>query len=302
MLTIGSRGSKLALWQAHWIQARLQDLGQESCIEIIRTTGDRIPDVALAQVGSKGIFTKEIEDALLSGAIDLAVHSLKDMPTDLPAGLMLAAIPEREDPRDALIGHALAELGTGARVGTGSLRRAAQLRALRPDLQIEDIRGNVDTRLRKLDERQYDAIVLAAAGLRRLGWEKRIAEIFDPGIMCPAVGQGALAVETRDDGGAGYQAAQLVEHVETRARVTAERAVLAALGGGCQAPMGAHAFIDGPTLRILALIVSPDGAKVVRKETQGPVADAAALGQALAEQLLAAGGKQILDAVYGTQA
>ncbi len=215
---------------------------------------------------------------------------------------MLAAIPEREDPRDALIGHALAELNTGARVGTGSLRRSAQLRALRPDLQIEDIRGNVDTRLRKLDERQYDAIVLAAAGLRRLGWEKRITEIFDPGIMCPAVGQGALAVETRDDGGAGFQAAQRMEHVETRASVTAERAVLAALGGGCQAPMGAHAFIDGPTLRILALIVSPDGSEVVRKETQGPVVDAAALGHALAEQLLAAGGKQILDAVYGAQA
>ena len=298
MLTIGSRGSQLALWQAHWIQARLETLGEQCRIEIIKTTGDKVTEIALSQVGSKGLFTKEIEEALLAGAIDLAVHSLKDMPTDLPTGLTLAGIPEREDPRDALIGRALKDLAPDARVGTGSLRRAAQLRALRPDLQIEDIRGNVDTRLRKLDEGRYDAIVLASAGLRRLGWENRITELFDPGIMCPAVGQGALAVETRDDGGAGVQIAKNLDHAETRARVTAERAVLAALGGGCQAPMGAHAFINGQTLFLLALIVSPDGVQVVRKEIQGPVADAAKLGHALGEQLLAEGGKQILDAVY----
>jgi hydroxymethylbilane synthase len=298
MLTIGSRGSQLALWQAHWIQARLEKLGQESHIEIIKTTGDKITDVALSQVGSKGLFTKEIEEALLAGTIDLAVHSLKDMPTELPAGLTLAAIPEREDPRDALVGRGLAELAHGARVGTGSLRRAAQLRALRPDLKIEDIRGNVDTRLRKLDDGRYDAIVLASAGLRRLGWENRITEIFDPGIMCPAVGQGALAVETRDDGGPAFQIAKRLEHAETRAAVTAERAVLAALGGGCQAPIGAHAFIKDGNLFVLALIVSPDGVQEVRKETQGPVADAARLGRSLGEHLLAAGGKQILDAVY----
>jgi hydroxymethylbilane synthase len=302
MLTIGSRGSQLALWQAHWIQARLEKLGEACRIEIIKTTGDKITDVALSQVGSKGLFTKEIEEALLGGAIDLAVHSLKDMPTDLPAGLTLAAIPEREDPRDALIGRSLADLGSGARVGTGSLRRAAQLRALRPDLQIEDIRGNVDTRLRKLDEGRYHAIVLASAGLRRLGWENRITELFDPGIMCPAVGQGALAIETRDDGGPGFQAAERLEHVETRAAVTAERAVLASLGGGCQTPMGAHAFVSNGALFLVALIVSPDGVQLVRKETQGPVADTAALGRALGEQLLASGGKQILDAVYGAQA
>jgi hydroxymethylbilane synthase len=298
MLKIGSRGSQLALWQAHWIQARLETLGEQCRIEIIKTTGDKITDVALSQVGSKGLFTKEIEEALLAGAIDLAVHSLKDMPTDLPAGLTLAAIPEREDPRDALIGRALNDLGAGARVGTGSLRRAAQLRALRPDLQIEDIRGNVDTRLRKLDEGRYDAIVLASAGLRRLGWENRITELFDPGIMCPAVGQGALAVETRDDGGPAFQIAKQLEHADSRATVTAERAVLAALGGGCQAPMGAHAFLNGEKLFVLALIVSPDGVQVVRKEVQGMVTDAAALGRRLGEQLLAAGGKQILDAVY----
>jgi len=306
MLTIGSRGSQLALWQAHWIQARLGHLGEESRIEIIRTTGDKITDVALsqvgAQVGTKGLFTKEIEEALLAGAIDLAVHSLKDMPTELPEGLTLAAIPEREDPRDALIGRALEDLPKGARVGTGSLRRSAQLRALRPDLKIEDIRGNVDTRLRKLDEGRYDAIVLASAGLRRLGLENRITELFDPTIMCPAVGQGALAIETRDDNGVGFQIAARLEHPESRARVTAERAVLAALGGGCQAPMGAHAYIAGETLYMVARIISPDGAQMIRQATYGPIANAAALGHELAGHLLAAGGKQILDAVYGTQA
>jgi hydroxymethylbilane synthase len=298
MLTIGSRGSQLALWQAHWIQARLEQLGEQCRVEIIKTTGDKITDVALSLVGSKGLFTKEIEEALLAGAIDLAVHSLKDMPTDLPAGLTLAAIPEREDPRDALIGRALTDLPAGAHVGTGSLRRAAQLRALRPDLQIEDIRGNVDTRLRKLDEGRYDAIVLASAGLRRLGWESRITELFDPSIMCPAVGQGALAVETRDDNGPAFQIAKQLEHAESRAAVTAERAVLAALGGGCQAPMGAHAQVNGATIYIQALIVSPDGAQLIRQQSSGWSGHAAAIGNSLGAQLLAAGGKQILDAVY----
>jgi hydroxymethylbilane synthase len=302
MLTIGSRGSQLALWQAHWIQDRLKELGQESGIEIIKTTGDKIADVALSQVGGKGLFTKEIEEALLAGDIDLAVHSLKDMPTELPPGLTLAAIPAREDPRDALIGRALEDLSPGARLGTGSLRRSAQLRAHRPDLRIEDIRGNVDTRLRKLDEGRYDAIVLASAGLRRLGWDNRITELFDPSVMCPAVGQGALAVETRDDGGEALHIAQRLEHFSTRAAVTAERAVLAALGGGCQAPLGSHAYLDGETIFIIALIVSPDGAQVVRQAKHGPASDAASLGRQLGEQLLDAGGKQILDAVYGAQA
>jgi hydroxymethylbilane synthase len=302
LINIGSRGSQLALWQAHWIQARLQELGHESRVEIIKTTGDKITDVALSQVGSKGLFTKEIEEALLAGAIDLAVHSLKDMPTDLPAGLTLAAIPEREDPRDALIGRAFEDLPAGARVGTGSLRRAAQLRARRSDLRIEDIRGNVDTRLRKLDEGRYDAIVLAAAGLRRLGLEDRITELFNPSVMCPAVGQGALAVETRDDGGAAFHIAKRLEHPETRARITAERAVLSALGGGCQAPMGAHAYIDGETLIVIALIISPDGTHKIRHSNQGPVSEAAALGHALALRLLREGGQEILDAVYGAQA
>jgi hydroxymethylbilane synthase len=305
MLTIGSRGSQLALWQAHWIQVRLEQLGQPCRIQIIRTTGDKITDVALSQVGTqvggKGLFTKEIEEALLTGAIDIAVHSLKDLPTELPDGLTLAAIPEREDPRDALIGRRLAELAPGARVGTGSLRRASQLRALRPDLRIEDIRGNVDTRLRKLDDGRYDAIVLASAGLRRLGLENRIAEIFDPSVMCPAVGQGALAVETRDDNGPAFQIANRLEDSDARAAVTAERAVLASLGGGCQAPMGAHATVESQTILLHALMVSPDGAQLIRQELLGPIDKAAALGHVVGQQLLAAGGKQILEAVYAAE-
>ena len=302
MLIIGSRGSQLARWQAQWIQTRLEELGEQSRIEIIKTTGDKITDVGLSQIGAqtgtKGLFTKEIEEALLAGTIDVAVHSLKDMPTDLPPGLTLAAIPEREDPRDALIGRALEDLATGARIGTGSLRRAAQLRALRPDLQIEDIRGNVDTRLRKLDEGRYDAIVLALAGLRRLGWESRVTELFNPGIMCPAVGQGALAVQTRDDNGNPFQIAGRLDHAESRTRVTAERAVLAALGGGCQAPMGSHAYVDGETLIIIGVVVSPDGTQIIRQGKHGAVDDPVGVGQALAGQLLEAGAKEILDAVY----
>ncbi len=303
MLTIGSRGSQLALWQARWIQARLKSLGTESRLEIIHTTGDKITDVALSKVGAKGLFTKEIEEALLSGAIDLAVHSLKDMPTELPAGLTLAAIPEREDPRDAMVGARLSALKAHARVGTSSLRRAAQLRALRGDLEIENIRGNLDTRLRKLDEGQYDAIMLASAGLRRLGWENRISELLEPDVMCPAVGQGALAVETREDEGAAHQLARSLEHHATRIAVTAERAVLASLGGGCQVPIGAHATVEsGGMFRIRAVVVSPDGQQIIRKEARGLATDAAAIGAVLGQQLLAEGGKQILDAVYGAEA
>jgi hydroxymethylbilane synthase len=298
MLTIGSRGSQLALWQARWIQARIQGFGVESRIEIIHTTGDKITDVALSKVGTKGLFTKEIEEALLSGAIDLAVHSLKDMPTDLPDGLILAAIPEREDPRDALVGRSLAALSAKSRVGTSSLRRAAQLRARRADLEIENIRGNVDTRLRKLDEGQYDAIILASAGLRRLGWENRITELLDAEVMCPAVGQGALAVETRGDGGTAQEIAARLEHRDSRIAVTAERAVLRALGGGCQVPIGAYATVDGDLLRLRSIIVSPDGTQMIRKQAQGAAGDAAAIGSGLGAELLAHGGRQILEAVY----
>src|SRR5579864_2550182 len=252
MLVIASRGSQLALWQARWVERQLAAAGLESRIEIIKTTGDKITDVPLAKVGSKGLFTKEIEEALLAERADLAVHSLKDLPTELPEGLILAGVPAREDPRDAIVGRRLAELAHGAKVGTSSLRRAAQLRKLRPDLAIESVRGNLDTRLRKLDEGRYDAIVLAAAGLKRLGWGERIAELLAPEVMCPAVGQGALALESRESG-AGKDACAALDHPATRAAVTAERAVLAALGGGCQVPIGAYATVADGRLRLLAI-------------------------------------------------
>ena len=298
MLVIGSRGSQLALWQAKWIAARLAERGHETRIEIIKTTGDKITDVPLAKVGTKGLFTKEIEEALLDGRIDLAIHSLKDLPTEVPDGLALAAVPEREDPRDALVGVRLNELPPGAAVGTSSLRRAAQLRVTRPDLVIESVRGNLDTRLRKLDEGQYRAIVLAAAGLTRLGWADRIAEILSPDVMCPAVGQGALAVETRVEG-AGRDICGALDHAATRAAVTAERAVLAALGGGCQVPIGAYAVVEGDALRLVGVVIAPDGGRAVRKSDTGAAVDAEAIGKRVGGALLADGAREILEHVYG---
>jgi hydroxymethylbilane synthase len=297
MLVIGSRGSQLALWQANWIAARLAERGQKTRIEIIKTTGDRITDVPLAKVGTKGLFTKEIEEALLDGRIDLAVHSLKDLPTEMPAGLTITAIPEREDPRDALVGVTLKNLTAGAKIGTSSLRRAAQLRAIRKDLRIESVRGNLDTRVRKLDEGQYEAIVLASAGLTRLGWAHRIAETLSPEVMCPAVGQGALAVETRTEGLA-HDICGALDDVTTRAAVTAERAVLASLGGGCQVPIGAHAQVSGGMVQLVGVVISPDGEQVVRKSDQGSVADGENLGRRVGAALLAAGAREILEQVY----
>jgi hydroxymethylbilane synthase len=297
MLVIASRGSQLALWQARWVSAQLTALGHECRIEIVKTTGDKITDVPLAKVGTKGLFTKEIEEALLDGRADLAVHSLKDLPTELPEGLVLAAVPEREDPRDAVVGKRLADLPAGARVGTSSLRRSAQLRKLRPDLTIESVRGNLDTRLRKLDEGQYDAILLAAAGLKRLGWGDRIAEILPAETMCSAVGQGALAIETRASG-AGFDAVQAMDHADTHAAVLAERGVLSALGGGCQVPIGAHATVEGGRLRLLGVVASPDGDEVIRGAASGAASAAESLGRALGNELLERGARRILDAVY----
>ncbi len=298
-LTIGSRGSQLALWQARWVQGRLEELGAASRIEIIRTTGDKITDVPLARVGTKGLFTKEIEEALLAGGIDVAVHSMKDVPTEVPAGLRIASVPRREDARDALVGRRLAELAPGARVGTSSLRRTAQLLALRPDLTVESLRGNLDTRLRKVAEGLYDAVVLAAAGLRRMGWQDSITELLEPEVMCPAVGQGALAIETRADGGAAEQLVRKLNDADTEAAVLAERAVLHSLGGGCQVPIGAHAGVAGGRIRLRAVVVSPNGRTAVRRECAGDAADAARLGQRLGEELLEAGARAILEAVYG---
>ncbi|MFB3829961.1 MAG: hydroxymethylbilane synthase [Bryobacteraceae bacterium] len=275
---IVSRGSQLALWQARWISGQLPG----SRIEIVKTTGDRITDAPLPQIGGKGLFTKEIEEALLDGRGDVAVHSLKDLPTALPPGLVLAATPVREDARDAILGMKLADLPRGARVGTSSPRRAAQLRAVRPDLVIDSLRGNLDTRLRKLAEGQYGAIVLALAGLKRMGWTDRVAEVLDPEIMCPAVGQGALGIETRED---GRRLVAFLDHAPTRAAVAAERAMLEALGGGCQLPMGAYARLEGDRLRVLGMVASPDGSRVVRAEVSGSAADAEAAGRELAARL-----------------
>lgn len=295
-LTIGSRGSQLALWQAHHIADALRALGIETRIEIIRTTGDHLQTASLAQAGGKGLFTKEIEDALLAGQIDLAVHSLKDLPTDSPEGLGIAAIPQREDPHDALIGSTLAQLPSGSRIGTSSQRRSAQLLLLRPDLVIEPIRGNVDTRIRKVKEGQYAASLLAVAGLRRLGLEQEIAQVFSTQEMCPAPGQGALAVQTRTQGEARDICGQL-DDAATRQAVTCERALLAALGGGCQLPVGALAETQGSTLRVSAIIVSPGGRNVVRANSRGDAAQARQLGETVAVDLLARGGSEILESL-----
>ena len=297
-LRIGTRGSPLALTQAAMVRvclAAAHGLAPERIeIRTIKTTGDAIRDRPLSELGGKGLFTKEIEEALLDGRAHLAVHSLKDLPTELPEGLVLAAIPEREDPRDAMVGRTLANLPLGAKVGTSSLRRAAQLRQLRPDLQVESIRGNLDTRLRKLDEGQYDAILLAAAGLKRLGWGDRIAEILSPEQMCPAVGQGALAIEAR----AGFEGVAMLDHADTRTAVLAERGVLGALGGGCQVPIGAYATVSEGRVHILAIVAAPDGTQVIRAEAEGPSAEASLIGASLAAELLTRGARQILEAVY----
>lgn len=292
-LTIGSRGSQLALWQAHHVAARLEQLGTATRIQIIKTTGDHLQTASLVQAGGKGLFTKEIEDALLAGNIDLAVHSLKDLPTEMPAGLSLAAIPEREDPRDAMVGLPLAALPEGARVGTSSGRRAAQLRLLRPGLCIEPVRGNVDTRIRKLKEGQYQAIVLAAAGLVRLGLRSEIAEILSPDQVCPAPGQGALAIQTRLANAAEELCGEL-NHQATHQAVTCERAALAALGGGCQLPIGAFAHIMDGMLHLTAIVISPDGRYHLKSQAAGPSSRPEALGQTVADDLLDRGAARIL--------
>ena len=295
MIVIGSRGSKLALWQANHIAGQLNALGHETRIEVIKTSGDKIQDVPLSQVGGKALFTKEIEEALLADAIDLAVHSMKDVPTDLPPGLTIAAIPEREDPHDALVGCTVDQLVDGLRIGTSSLPRSSQLLALNPRLSVEMLRGNVDTRLRKLEEGEYDAIVLAAAGLRRLGWQDRIRELIPVEIMCPAVGQGALAIETRDDGGAAHQVARQLDHPTTNTAVTCERAMLAVLGGGCQVPIGGYAYVEKEIIHMRAIVASPDGSRIVRAELSG--VDPLRTGASIGRNLLEKGADAILQAL-----
>ena len=300
MVTIGTRGSKLALWQANWIKDRLETLHPDTrvILTIIKTKGDKILDVPLAKVGGKGLFVKEIEEALLDGRVDIAVHSMKDMPAEIPTGLCIGAIPERETPLDVLItreGVTLDQLGHAPRIGTSSLRRAAQLQHARSDVVIVPLRGNLDTRLRKLDEGQMDAIVLAAAGVKRLGLADRISETLAPEVMLPAVGQGALCVETRDADPVMAPLMASLDHAPTRLAVLAERAFLARLEGGCQVPIAGHATLDGDRLRMSGLVADLDGRTMVRHTLDGPAAEAQAIGLAVAEHLLEQGAGLILD-------
>ncbi len=295
LIRIGSRGSALALWQAEHVRQRLAALGHEAAIRVITTTGDRIQDRRLEQVGGKGAFLKEIEEAMLAGEVDLAVHSLKDVPTALPAGLRLCAVLERADPRDAVLssaGLALKRLPAGARVGTTSLRRRAQVAALRPDLVLQDLRGNVDTRIRKLREGVCEAVLLAVAGLERLGRRDEVTEILEPDVFLPAPGQGAIALECRQDDGPVAAAVAPLDHAPTARAVAAERALLAGLQGGCNVPLGAYAAEDGGALRLTAFVARPDGSGLMRGQARD--ADPLRAGAALAEQLLARGARELM--------
>ncbi|WP_349263134.1 hydroxymethylbilane synthase [Longimicrobium sp.] len=304
VIRIASRGSELALWQSRAVADALRaaDSALEVEIEVIRTTGDRIQDVPLAKIGDKGLFTKELDNALLAGEADLAVHSLKDVPTRLPDGLTLAAVTVREDPRDVVLlppGRAggLDALEPGARVGTSSLRRVAQLRKLRPDLQLLDLRGNLNTRLAKLDRGEYDAIILAAAGVLRLGWRERISAYLEPPRWLPAVGQGALAIVCRTDRDDIRAALAPLNDPATAAATAAERALLRSLEGGCQIPIGALGLVDEGQVFLAGLVADTDGSRILRVHQAGAAKDAEAVGRAAAGELLAKGAGEILEAV-----
>ncbi len=304
---IGSRGSKLALWQSRWVKSQLEATGAEVEIEIIKTSGDMIRDVPLTVIGGQGVFTKEIEQALIDRRVDIAVHSLKDLPTTLADGLTLAAITAREDVRDALIlplngaetnssqdNHSISKLVDGARVGTSSQRRISQLKHLRPDIVVKDLRGNVDTRLRKLDEGEYDAIILASAGLRRLGLSQRISAPIPIEEMLPAVGQGALGIETRADDDEARHLVGILNDAATHAACLAERSLLRSLGGGCTLPIAAHAITEGDGLRMSGLVAEPGGGKIVRDAIEGRTEEAEALGMKLASLLEEGGALKLL--------
>lgn len=300
-IVIGSRGSKLALVQTDWVaeQIQLNNPGVGVRVEIIRTKGDKILDTPLAKIGDKGLFVKEIEVALAAGRIDLAVHSMKDLPSDMTEGLIIGAVPKRVDPSDVLLSPKgrLADLPPGAKIGSSSLRRRAQLMAFRPDLDFHDLRGNLDTRVRRLQTGDYDGIILAYAGLRRLGWDGEIAEKISFDICLPAVGQGALAVQIREEDTALVRALRVLDDRPSRAAVTAERALMSALGGGCQTPIAANARVDGDNLIMRAMVASLDGGRLVRAEETGIMENAAALGLRTAEKLLSAGAREILEEV-----
>ncbi len=299
-LIIGTRGSKLALWQAGWVKTTLQKHhpGLEVELVIIKTKGDKILDVPLAKVGGKGLFVKEIEEALLDERIDLAVHSMKDMPADIPEGLCVGAVPEREDPRDVLIskeGAILDDLPEGSCVGTSSLRRVAQIRHARSDIVIKPLRGNLDTRMKKLETEGMDAIVLAAAGVRRLGFEERITEYLDVETVLPAVGQGALCIETRENDSHIDSIVNVLDHAETRLVVTGERAFSARLEGGCQVPIAALGRIMGDDFILSGLVADVEGEEIYKKTLTGKRNDPARTGSELAGHLMSLGAKEILE-------
>jgi hydroxymethylbilane synthase len=301
-LRIGTRASQLALWQANWVKSELEKRYPGMVVELtkIKTTGDKILDVPLAQVGGKGLFVKEIEEAMLRGEIDIAVHSMKDVPTEFPEGLGLYCITEREDPRDAVIskGVKFADLPKGARIGTSALRRQAQLLKKRPDLQMVIIRGNVETRIRKLDEENLDAVILAAAGLKRLGYTDKVSEYLDTDLSIPAIGQGALGIECRLDDEEIKAAIAFFNHPPTSHAVRAERALLWRCEGGCQVPIAAHGIVNNDQLQLTGFVASVDGSKSVRGSISGPASECEKLGISLAEKLLKDGAHEILAEVY----
>ena len=299
-IVIGSRGSQLALWQANWVKSELERLHSNADIDIriIATSGDNIQDVPLAKIGGKGLFVKEIEEALLANEIDLAVHSMKDVPIELPTELGISVITKRENPLDALIsknGEKLADLPQGATIGTSSLRRSSQLLKYRDDFEIHPLRGNVDTRLRKVKEGNYDAIILASAGLNRLGWANRITEEISHDILLPAMGQGALGIETRLDDTMIYDFISTLNHEQTHYAVSAERSLVGRLDGGCQVPIGAYARVEKGLITLKGLVASLDGEIIYKLENVGPVDDAINIGQELGSKLLKMGANEILE-------
>jgi len=302
-ITIGTRGSKLALWQANFIKDEIEKKHKNIKVElkIIKTQGDKILDVPLAMVGGKGLFVKEIEDELLKGNIDLAVHSMKDVPTFFPEGLYLAIITEREDYRDAFLSRKntpLKELPNNAIIGTSSLRRKAQLLNIKNNCQIKDLRGNVDTRIKKLENGDYDAIILATAGLKRMGFEDKITEYLDVDVMIPAVGQGALGIEIRENDNKIKEIISFLNHEPTYFAVKAERAFLRMLEGGCQVPIGCYGLLKENTLNLVGFVASVDGKKFIKDTISGNKSEYINLGKSLAEKILKQGGKEILDEVY----
>lgn len=303
-IKIGTRKSMLALWQSNWIKGMLEKRYPEVTVELVKivTKGDKILDVPLAKVGGKGLFVKEIEEALLQHEADIAVHSMKDVPTVLPDELHIGIVTKREDPHDAFVStkyKSLSELPAGARVGTSSLRRKSQLNCIRPDLIIEDLRGNLDTRIKKLDDGLYDAIILAAAGMRRLGWQDRITCTFTEQEMLPAIAQGAVGIELRKKDVELLNALFFMHDAETSVAVEAERAFLARLEGGCQVPIGGFGKLEADKLSFTGLIAAVDGKKILKETVAGAPADAAKMGRETAEKLLSMGGAEILAAVYG---